>query len=67
MKDKTKEQLIAENVTDHKRETSFIVTITPSSTFLRPVQTWIDTPQRLRTLKRIEMGNRLLLLFDQAA
>lgn len=50
-----------------EKETSFIDTRTPSTTFLRPVQVWIDSPQRLETLKLIEMTHQVMLLYDQAA
>jgi len=50
-----------------KKETSFIVTLSPSPTFIRPREVWIETLQRQETLKLIEMSNQVLLLYEQAA
>lgn len=50
-----------------EEETSFIDTVSCSSSFLRPIQAWIDAPNRLESLKLIEMSNQVLLLYDQAA
>ncbi len=52
---------------EEKKETSFIDTLSRSSTFIRPREVWIESPQRLFDLKLLDMNHKVLLFYDQAA
>ncbi len=60
-------KLVEEREEEEEKETSFIDTLSRSPSFIRPIQTWVESEYRVRDLKLLEMTRQVMLLYDQAA
>ena len=61
------DKLAEEREEEEEKETPFIDTLSCSSTFIRPREVWIESPQRLFDMKLLDMSNQVLLFYEQAA